>query len=343
VSSVLNGNRHKNTRVSPETQDRIRRAAAALNYRPNALARSLQRRGTRDILFASYFVGPLLFAQNSGFFAQVLDGALFEAVRRGYDLTIHLAIRGDPHKTALLGDGRADGCLWVAPSPADPALPTLEGGAWPLVVFGAEVPRASMCILADNADAMGQAVEHLTALGHRRLVYVAQGTAHWEDAERGRQFGVACAARGVSAGRFVAALTPPDDSGRTTIVRESMEGLLKGAAGKRPTGLVCFNDYIAAEVIACAHDLGFGVPADLSVIGFDSTHFCESVRPPLTSLRQPLREMAMRCVEVLIAQIEAGAASDAAPAVHASSEPRVERVRCRLDVRASTGPAPVGA
>ena len=51
----------------------------------------------------------------------------------------------------------------------------------------------------------------------------------------------------------------------------------------------------------------------------------------------------MRCVEMLIVQIEAGAASDAAPAVYAAREPRVERVRCRLDVRASTGPVPVGA
>src|ERR671933_117167 len=81
ASNVLGGNRNAAIRVSPETQQRIRAAAAALGYRPNALARSLQRRRTQTLLLAMYSVPNVT---KSCFHAEVLDGVLNRTLARGY-------------------------------------------------------------------------------------------------------------------------------------------------------------------------------------------------------------------------------------------------------------------
>jgi LacI family transcriptional regulator len=349
VSSVLNGNRHVTTRVSPDTQERIRKAAASLGYRPNALARSLQRRQTQTILFASYFVSALLNTRGGGFYVEVLDGALTAATRRGYDLTIHLVHQNDPEKAAVLGDGRADGCIWIAPIVEDPIIPRLGRDLdWPLVVFGGRLAGATANVIADNFQAMELAVEHLYSLGHRRLAFVNQNNVSYECVERWEAFADACARYGLPARQIIAAQTEPDANGRRQIKAESIMAPLLDQ-DSRPTGIVAFNDSLASAVMEYAHQIGLVTPRDLSVIGFDSTPLCDSYTPPLTSLRQPLGTMAERCVEILIQEINAEeinveeikSAESAGPLGDTpGSDIRIEQFACRLDIRASTAPAP---
>jgi LacI family transcriptional regulator len=323
---VLNGNRHKNTRVSAATQERILRAARDLRYRPNALAQSLQRRSTRTILIASYFVGSLVPTRGSSFFAEVLDSALGETTRHGYDLTVHLVQPGDERKPAVVGDGRADGCLWIAPFPTDPVLQGLERSlSAPLTVFGMPVAAAALSVLPDNAAAAGLVVEHLYGLGHRRIAHVtsaARNAGGYEFGERREAFFAACAERPGVEGILA-------DEGEIV-------GLLSLPAGRRPTAVWAYNDPLAQEIMAIAVRLGLSVPGDLSVAGFDSTQFAESATPPLTSVWQPIRAMAARCVSRLI---ECAEETEGGPL---SSTPAgaVERFACTLDVRSSTGPAP---
>jgi LacI family transcriptional regulator len=339
VSSVLNGNRHATTRVSPETQERIRKAAASLGYRPNALARSLQRRQTQTILFASYFVSALLNMRGGNFYVEVLDGALTATTRRGYDLMIHLVHQNDSEKAAVLGDGRADGCIWIAPSADDPIIPRLRRDLdSPLVVFGGRLAGVTANVIADNFQAMELAVEHLYSLGHRRLAFVSQSNFSFECVERWEAFAAACARYGLPARRIIAAQTEPDDNGRRQTIGESIMTPLRDQ-DTRPTGMVAFNDDLALSVIQYARQIGVVTPRDLSVIGFDSTSICDSYAPPLTSVRQPLARMAERCVEILIEEINL--VEPAEPLSHTpGSDIRIEQFSCRLDIRASTATAP---
>jgi LacI family transcriptional regulator len=339
VSSVLNGNRHATTRVSPETQERIRKAAASLGYRPNALARSLQRRQTQTILFASYFVSALLNSRGGGFYMEVLDGALTETTRRGYDLMIHLVHQNDPEKAAVLGDGRADGCIWIAPNVEDPIIPRLRRDLdWPLVVFGGRLAGATANVIADNYQAMELAVEHLYGLGHRRLAFINLDSLSYECVERWEAFAGACARYGLPARQIIAAQTQPGAGGRRQVLGESVVTPLLDTES-RPTGIVAYNDYLASSVMKHASQIGLVTPRDLSIIGFDSTSFCDSCIPPLTSLRQPLGTMAERCVEILIEEsnlVDSAGATGEAP----GDEIRVEQFSCRLDIRASTAAPP---
>ena len=341
VSSVLNGNRHATTRVSPETQERIRIAAVSLGYRPNALARSLQGRQTKNILFASYFVSTLLNPQGGSFYVEALDGALTAATGRNYDLMIHLVHPNDPEKVAVLGDGRADGGIWMAPNVEDPVIPRLLGELdWPLVIFGGRFAGVTANVIADNLQGMELAVEHLYRLGHRRLAFVSQSNLSYECVERWEAFAGVCARYALDARRIIATQTEPDENGRRQIIGESiMTPLLDQAS--RPTGIVAFNDSLAASVMQYARQVGMVMPHDLSIIGFDSTPLCDSLTPPLTSVRQPIRAMAKRCVEILIEEfnpIELAMAQGDAP----GDNVRVEMFSCCLDIRESTAPAPSG-
>lgn len=341
VSSVLNGNRHATTRVSLETQERIRKTAASLGYRPNALARSLQRRQTHNILFASYFVSALLPVHGGGFYVELLDGALTAATRRGYDLMIHLVHQNDPEKAAVLGDGRADGGIWIAPSVDDPVVPRLRRELdWPLVIFGGRFPGVTANVIADNFQAMELAVEHLYRLGHRRLAFVSQSNLSYECVERWEAFADACARCGLDARRIMATQTEPDENGRRQIIGESIMAPLLDQSS-RPTGIIAFNDSLAASVMQYAHQIGLKTPRDLSVIGFDSTPSCDSYTPPLTSVRQPVGTMAKRCVEILIEEFDP-VESTMTRGEGSGDDVRVETFPCCLDIRQSTGPAPSG-
>src|SRR5262249_55091628 len=116
-----------------------------------------------------------------------------------------------------------------------------------------------------------------------------------------------------------------------TLPLEELSQLLTGAPSERPTGLLGWNDGAAIGALATARDLGLDVPRDLSVIGFDSTPRCRAVQPALTSVYQPIRAMAEQAVDLLIARIEG---SEPVP-----SEDDIRSFPCRLDMRASTGPA----
>ncbi len=334
VSSVLNGNRHVNTRVRPETEERIRQTARSLGYRPNAIAQSLQRRKTHSILFASYFVSSLLNTHSGSFYIEALDGALSATTRRGYDLMIHLVQYDDPEKAAVLGDGRADGCIWIAPDVDDPVVPRLRRELdWPLVVFGGRIAGATANIIADNFQGMELAVEHLYELGHRRLAFVSQNNLSYECAERWGAFSRACVRCGLDARQIIAVLTEPDANGRRDFVGESIMTPLMDPV-TRPTGIITFNDSLASSVMQCARQIGLETPRDLSVIGFDSTPLCESYTPPLTSVRQPLGAMIARCVEILIDENVSAAGDEAV------DDLRIEMFPCHLDVRASTATVP---
>ena len=98
-------------------------------------------------------------------------------------------------------------------------------------------------------------------------------------------------------------------------------------AGPKHTALVCEYDQLAAQVIERATALGIRIPEDLSVVGFDSTAFCNELRPSLTSVRQPLFEMGQRAIEVLVQDMRGE-----------SESPTESIIPCGFDIRGSTAP-----
>jgi len=97
----------------------------------------------------------------------------------------------------------------------------------------------------------------------------------------------------------------------------------------RHTAIVANNDGLAAEIVARAQRHGIAIPYDLSIVGFDSTSFCEEIRPSLTSVHQPLVELGKRAIDLLVQRMR-GSVCDPSEVI----------IPCSLDVRGSTAPPP---
>jgi DNA-binding LacI/PurR family transcriptional regulator len=191
-----------------------------------------------------------------------------------------------------------------------------------LINAGIELPFAR--VVCDDASAIEQALDHVTALGHQRIGLVLGPRDHQPSARKLE------AARA----HLAAAGTRLDD----TLVAHGQFSLQSGQASaatlitRGATALVCASDPLAMGAIRAVRRAGLRVPEDVSVVGYDDSAFMSSVDPPLTTVRQPIEAMGRAAVASLLGQLR----GEEAFADELLFEPE-------LVVRRSTRPAPVAA
>lgn len=315
VSKVLHG-KGANVRVGAETAETIRRVARELRYQPNRLARSFREQKTHTIgLVFSHFgrIGDL-----DGYFSAFLNGVMSATFQSEYGLTICPNLVKLSNK-GVLNDGRFDGLLWCKPDYTVQSAEAIGKSEIPVVMMhapageGPDVPR----FCCDNDLGLRLAVDHLADLGHRRIGFVidAFNESTAEGRARVEGYRSAIQARGLDL-----------DSGQILswqIDRPELASMMRSE--HRPTALITFSERQAVTILSEAKNLGVSVPDDLSVIGFDSTTFCDTVRPRLTAISQPIEQMAHDATNVLISIIEAE-----------QSASRSFIYPCGLDIREST-------
>jgi len=295
VSYVLNG-RGAQARISVATAEKVREAARELGYRPNGLARRLLSRRTHTIALAFQYAG--LFASESGFINELMAGVCQAATELGYDLVLHTrAPQPDEDDADVLTDGRCDGALLLRDM-QDPIASELANRGFPAVMFftHSDDPRVSY-IDADNFGGAEMAVRYLLERGHQKIGLIHGSDASFASFDRRRGFHQAMANHDLVS----------HDAWQIQMgwAKEDPTELLRMLRSEdRPTALVCWSDDVALEVLRLARDAGLSVPRDLAVMGFDSLGQCERSDPPLTSMRQPIREMASRATVALIDAIE---------------------------------------
>lgn len=195
----------------------------------------------------------------------------------------------------------------------------------PIMVVGASFERMGVgCVDADNYDIARQAVEHLFALGHRRLLYVGGGDHIANNADRYRGFVETCKSLGVE--------TREGDVDRGSgwkFEREQEEQLRQFlSSSDRPTAVFAAGYYYALGVYAIAASVGLTIPRDLSVVSVDDPASAEHLSPPLTTVRQPLMHMGRMAVRGLFDLI-----GEAHPTV------QMTKLKGELVVRQSTAKA----
>jgi DNA-binding LacI/PurR family transcriptional regulator len=184
----------------------------------------------------------------------------------------------------------------------------------PVVLFNRRVDGLAS-LVTDSADGSRQIVEHLVALGHRSLAYLAGPSDSWSDAERWRALGEHAEAAGVAIVRC-GPFPPTLDGGPAA----ADIGLATGA-----TALVAFNDLLAIGVLRRLGERGIAVPDRVSVVGYDDIFGSDFCSPPLTTVAGPVDEAGRTLVDVLMS----------------GREPvPVLTLPTQLRVRASTGPPP---
>ena len=304
ASVVLNGAR-SSARVSEATGTRIREAAVRLGYRRNAAARGLFRRRMETI-------GVVAQVGDGGdvnfYFLALLNGILEAAAARGQNTTV-FSIKGWDAEAGTdvqsFCDGRVDGLILIGPR-----LPASVGEEMrrhtPFVCLHSDTPLpGGYHIDCDDEDGGYQAVRHLIALGHRRIAHFG-GEGRNDAARRFAGYRRALAEAGIAEDAAPVLHGYLSFSwGRQMATRLlEMRDAAENPATFLPTAIFCANDAIAFGGIEIFHAAGLRVPEDISVIGFDDTITANMSDPPLTTVRQPLREMGTRAVVALLEQIE---------------------------------------
>ena len=299
--------------VRAETRERVQRSAAELDYSPNRAARGLITGRTGNL-------GLIVPDLGNPFFPGVVKG--IQARAREADYAVFLADTDeDPAAEAQLVRTLAkqvDGIVLCSPRMSEQELRGVAA-LTPVVLLNRRVGRLP-AITFDNVDGMRQAVTHLTALGHRRIAYVAGPRASWSNRERVRGLRLAIAAAGAELIE-VGPVQPQFDGG----VAAADQVLAAGV-----TAVIAYNDVIALGLLSRLNARGIAVPAVISVLGFDDIALSAMVHPSLTTVGLPMKSCGRAGVDLLLGLLQD-------PDKFGTTR---RELGTQLMVRGSTGPAP---
>jgi DNA-binding LacI/PurR family transcriptional regulator len=293
VSRVLN-NRPD---VSPETRLRVQQVIAQLGYRPSAIARSLTSRRT-------YTLGLITTDFSDYFFTQVIAGAEAEARKYGYRFMLGSTERNpqdEPEYIRLLTEHHVDGILFARPStePDSRHLVDLLHDGVPVVTTAYHLPGESLAVVdVDNVDGGQQATNCLVEYGHRRVSMIT-GPSDWKSvADRTRGYSLALEAAGLAFDHNLICQADWSFSGGYHAAQELL------ARGRPFSAIFAHNDQMAIGALRAVREAGCRVPQELSIVGYDDIPMAEYCDPPLTTIRQPMREVGAVATQLLIRAID---------------------------------------
>lgn len=290
VSRVVNGTGS----VSPETREYVQSVIRRLGYMPHAAARNLaMARRERIALFHD--------GSRTATLSKLLIGVLEESNRNGAQLLVRKPEPRDPsawRTVSRLVDDRIVGVI-LGPHLGDNVclVDALRAAGIPVVAVSAGAMREqAMYVGIDERRAACEMTQHLLALGHRRIGFI-RGPASWSAGEqRWSGFRAALSDAGIDTDIAVAQAECTFRGGV-----EAAQALLEHKPA--PTAIFASCDNMAAAAVAVAHRRGFQVPDALTVVGFDDDLAARAIWPELTTIRQPISEMAVEAVNLLIAAI----------------------------------------
>jgi DNA-binding LacI/PurR family transcriptional regulator len=300
-------------KVNADTRERIRQVAREMGYAPNSVARSLSvgRTGMLGLIvpdIANPFFPPIIKAVQS---------------RAGHKETAVLLADTDEHASDELDRARTlakqvDGLILISPRTAEDRLSEFVQLA-PVVFINRRVEGAASVII-ENSDGIDQAVQHLTALGHRRICYLSGPRRSWSNRQRRAAVAAAC----VQYGAELSELGPFEPQ-----VQAGVRAADLVRAGD-DTAVIAYDDLIALGVMARLTEYRQQVGRDLSVIGIDDSPMSGMAYPTLTSIHVPGSEAGAIAVDLMLQQLD-GTQADPLPVVE---------LETRLVIRGSTGPPP---
>lgn len=302
VSRVVNG--EQNVRAS--TREAVLAAVRELRYAPNLAAKSLA--SAEQPRIGLPYANP-----SAAYLSEFLLAMLDEAGRCGAQLSLVRCEAGNAaderEAIAQLLQGQVSGLLLTAPL-SDSIAVRKEALAAnvPVVAVGVGTPPGDVsCVRIDERKAAYDMTKRILDLGHRRIGFITGHPNQTASAARLSGFEAAIRDLAPAAKYEVAQGFFTYQSGL-----QAAERLLGGK--QRPSAIFACNDDMAAAVVSVAHRRGLDVPGDITVVGFDDTAIATTLWPELTTVRQPISDLAVTAVNQLLKQIRAKRAGrDEAP------------------------------
>lgn len=300
VSRTLNGD----ARVAAQLRARVEASVEELGYRRNMLARSLRLRRLDAI-------GVMVSDIENPHFSEMVKIIEHQSSKAGYRVLVCGTNESrDKQRVYLrmLADERVAGVILSPTDPAGPEIGDLLDAGIPVVAFDREVsdPRVDT-VIADNVSGSAAATNLLIDYGHSDIAFVGGGRGVETSIERLTGYKRAMRSAGLTA--------------RTAIGHFRIEGGRRAVAElltaeTPPTAVIVANNLMTLGAIKAAHDAKVRIPGNLSLVGIDNPYWSEFVNPPITSLAQPVAEMAREAIEMLLTRLD-GDASLPRRSVHA--------------------------
>ena len=290
VSRVLNGK----ASVNKVLKERVEKAVKELNYRPNSVARSLANNRTDS-------VGVLVPELNAPFFGDLMQAV--ESTLRAADKHVIISVGRNCLETEkdaveFLISRNCDALIMHAEALSDEYLLELNQSKLPVALVNRQVeglPEA--CTSLDNEKGGYLATRHLLELGHKDIAYISGPTDKCDASLRLEGHKRALSEAGLP-------INPQLIFNGDYSEEDGKIGLLELMARDVPfTALVCANDWMASGAISCARDLGMSLPHDLSVVGFDDVVFAHHVFHRLTTVSNPIAEMAEMSAKYILNKV----------------------------------------
>lgn len=299
VSRVLNGQRNPRS----ETRERVMRAVRELGFVPDGAARALSN-GLKEVVGVVFRRGGETQTEEedeSLLFIDVINrGIEVAAQRRGFDVLMSSVGVHDedvPARIAAIA-GKADGLILH-----DRMLSAVEiaglSGVIPVVTLAGSPSPTTMNVRCDNGAGMRALVRHLlNDHGYRSIAYLSGHADSPDNRARAQAFESEAAAAGAQIHSGPAWLGNYSASGGAAVVSSLLD------AGKElPRAIVCANDQTALGVMHALARRGIDVPDQAAVTGFDDVPVARHLHPPLTTVRQPIRDLGATAFDVLYSQI----------------------------------------
>ncbi|MEU8146098.1 LacI family DNA-binding transcriptional regulator [Nonomuraea sp. NPDC048901] len=286
VSYALRG-----MQVSEETMERVRAAAAELGYEADPIARALASGRTNMI--------GLLCGSLEDLWQQSLAVGISRGLREKDRYALILDAVGDPARERALAqqlrDQRVDGMIV---QPVDPAAPFWSElcESLPVVAIGDSLAGTAGEVVFDNRGGVTLALEHLHAMGHRRIALLTPTMTSTPD----RPADVLVTAEADRLGLDIVVATAPHGLAAAT---DAAHRILDA---HRPSAVFCFADSIAYGVYAAAAELGLSIPGDVSVMGYDNHPMSGLLTPGLTSVDWDIDGIVRAAVRLMSAAADGG-------------------------------------
>jgi len=293
VSRVVNNQPN----VRQGTRERVLKAIRKLSYHPHAAARALSAGQTRNI--------GMIFPPEEDILARAYFTELSVKLERnlssrGYHLFLGSIRSGteDPALHRLIAERKVDGLIIFAPAVDDANVRLLGAEKVPFVaIHGRSRDARYSFVDTDNGAGMRLVLDHVMGLGHRRIAFVC-----------GRLQEINARERLVTYQRFLKSRAIDRDEQLIFHGDWSLESgydsfVALYGMDRRPTAVVFSNDQMALGGIKAAHDRGVSLPQEVSITGYDDIKYASFSSPSLTTIRQPIDEIARIAVDLILEQI----------------------------------------
>lgn len=292
VSRVINNH----PSVSEEIRKRVLEAIEELNYKPNAIARSLKINSTKTI-------GVIIPDISSAFYPEIVRG--IEDIAKDFNYNIILLntdLKREKEKEALnmLKEKKADGILFISNTINKTLKKEFKSTGIPIVLISTkDADNEFHSVIIDNQLAAYEAVKYLIKLGHKKIAIIAgekndpnAGVPRLEGYKRAlMENGIELDENLIFYGNY-----------KFKSGYDAMQKILK--LKDKPTAVFAASDTMAVGAASCAMQRGFKIPDDFSLVGFDGVEIAEYFYPPITTVKQPRYEMGTKGMETLIKLIK---------------------------------------